>query len=173
MVKRATSASNQRNPLKLCLCCPAPASLWHHQASHPAAQDAVDGGALSLLAFLQHFVSHLLHIEHEGVQRLLHRLPAAEGERHERTEFIHTTGFHQKHCSTLVTHHKLTWRHCCFGNRCAARTGRRPAGQQQQQCWLAGCTERKRGSVCRCRGGEEREDGRTAERQGERLKHLV
>lgn len=87
--------------------------------------------------------------------------------------FIHTTGFHQKHCSTLVTHHKLTWRHCCCGNRCAARTGRRPAGQQQQQCWLAGCTERKRGSVCRCRGGEEREDGRTAERQGERLKHLV
>lgn len=86
MVKRATSASNQRNPLKLCLCCPTPASLWHHQASHPAAQDAVDGGALSLLAFLQHFVSHLLHVEHEGVQRLLHRLPAAEVERHERTE---------------------------------------------------------------------------------------
>lgn len=50
--------------------------------SHPASQDAVDGGALSLASLLQDTVSRLLHVEHEGVERLLHRLSAAEGERH-------------------------------------------------------------------------------------------
>lgn len=49
---------------------------------HPATQDAVDGGALSHLSLLQHFVSHLFHVEHEGVQRLLHLYSlSSEGQR--------------------------------------------------------------------------------------------
>jgi hypothetical protein len=39
--------------------------------AYPSAEDLVDGGALFERAFGYHFGPHLLHVEHERVQRLL------------------------------------------------------------------------------------------------------
>lgn len=38
---------------------------------YPSSEDLVDGSALFQGALCHHFGSHLLHVEHEGVQRLL------------------------------------------------------------------------------------------------------
>lgn len=52
---------------------------WRHarteprasRATHPSSEDLIDGGALFQSALRHYFGSHLLHVQHESVQRLL------------------------------------------------------------------------------------------------------
>lgn len=43
----------------------------YYDLTYPSAQDLVDGGALLERAFSHHVSAHLLHVQHERVQRLL------------------------------------------------------------------------------------------------------
>lgn len=41
------------------------------RTTHPSSEDLIDGGALFQSALCHYFGSHLLHIQHESVQRFL------------------------------------------------------------------------------------------------------
>lgn len=54
--------------------------LWTHvhicvRATYPSSEDLVDGSALFQSALGHHFGSHLLHIQHESIQRFLDMRP--------------------------------------------------------------------------------------------------